>query len=51
MEITRKWTERLENTFSKSLNTFLESEFHIQLDSSVIKTSILESLKNASKGY
>ena len=33
MEITRKWTDRLENTFSKSLNTFLASEFHIQLDS------------------
>ena len=58
MEITQKlwklgflWTVRLENTFSKSLNTFLASEFHIQLDSSVIKTITLESLKNVSEGY
>ena len=36
---------------SKSLNTFLASEFHIQLDSSVIKTITLESLKNVSEGY
>ena len=41
MEITQKWTDRLENTFSKSLNTFLASEFHTQLDSSVIKTVLL----------
>ena len=36
---------------SKSLNTALASEFHIQLDSSVIKTITLESLKNVSEGY
>ena len=42
MEITGKSTERLENTFSKSLNTFLVSEFHIQLDSIVIKPITLE---------
>ena len=42
MEITRKSTDRLENTFSKSLNTFLASEFLIQLDSIVIKPITLE---------
>ena len=51
MEITWKWTDRLENTFPKSLNTFLASEFYIQLDSSVIKTLTLEKLKNISEGY
>ena len=47
----RKWTDGLENTFSKSLNTFLAPEFYIQLDSSVVKTITLESLKNVSEGY
>ena len=51
MVITRKWTDRLENTFFKSLTTFLALEFYTQLDSSVIKTITLESLKNVSKGY
>ena len=51
MEITWKWTDRLENTFSKSLNTFLASEFHIKLDSSVIKTITLENLENVTEGY
>ena len=51
MEVTQKWTDRLENTFSKSLNTFLASEFHVQLDSSVIKTITLKSLKSVSEGY
>ena len=51
MEITLKWTDRLENAFSKSLNTVLVSEFHIQLDNSVIKTITLESLKSVSEGY
>ena len=51
MEITRKWTDKLENTFSKSLNTLLASEFYIQLDSSIIRTIILESLKNVYEGY
>ena len=51
MYITRKWTDKLENTFSKILNTFLASEFHIQLHSSVIKTITLEYLKNVSEGY
>ena len=51
MEITRKWTDRLENTFCKSLNTFLAPEFHMQLDNSVVKAITLESLKNVSEGY
>ena len=51
MEITWKWTDSSENIFSKNLNTVLASEFHIQLDSSVIKTITLESLKNVSEGY
>ena len=50
MEVMRKWTDRLENIFSKSLNTFLASESHIRLDSTVIKTITLESLKNVSEG-
>ena len=32
----------LKNTFSRSLNAFLASEFHIQSDSSVIKPITLE---------
>ena len=51
MEITRKWTDRLENTFSKNLNTVLASEFPTQLDNSIIKTITLESLENFSEGY
>ena len=51
MEITGKWTDRPENTFSKSLNIFLASGCHMQLESSVIKTISLESLKNVSEGY
>ena len=51
MEITRKRIDRLGKTFSKSCNTFLESEFYIQLDSSVIETISHESLKNFSEGY
>ena len=51
MEITSKWADRLENTFYKSLNTFSILEFHIQLDSSVIETITLESLKNVSESY
>ena len=47
------WQTRLNELvdLSKSLNTVLASEFHIQLDSSVIKIITLESLKNVSEGY
>ena len=51
MEITWKWTDRLENTFFKSLNAFLSSQFLLQLDNSVSKIITLKSLKNVSEGY
>ena len=49
MEITWKWTDSSENIFSKNLNTVLASEFHIQLDSSVIKIITLEIWKTFPK--
>ena len=42
-------TVRLENTFSRILNTFLASEFYIQSGGSVIRPFILEDSKTFPK--
>ena len=49
MEITRKRIDRLGKTFSKSCNTFLESEFYIQLTVALLRLFLMKVWKTFPK--